>query len=145
MRLRGHRPADYATMAETMIVAVAVEIGLRLWSISGLLARLDRLPVSESRRLSTPSYQLERFTAAAYRLVPIDATCLRESLVLYGLLRRRGAMPRLCVGVQKDGHNLAAHAWIECAGLPRQDQAPFVELDGSKREDPLCNRGLTAS
>jgi transglutaminase superfamily protein len=129
MRLRGHRPADYATMAETMILAVAVEIGLRLWSISALLAWLDRLRVSESRKRSTPSYQLERFTAAAYRLIPLDPTCLRESLVLYGLLRRRGAGPRLCVGVKKNGHNLAAHAWIECAGVPRQDQTPFAELE----------------
>jgi hypothetical protein len=59
-------------MAETVVLAVVVEIGLRVWSISDLLAWLDRLPVSESRRLSTPSYQLERFTAAAYRLIPID-------------------------------------------------------------------------
>ena len=136
MRPCGHRPADYATMVETMILVVAVEIGLRLWSISALLAWLDRLHVSESRRRSTPSYQLERFTAAAYRLKPLDSTCLRESLVLYGLLRRRGAAPRLCLGVMKDGHHLAAHAWIECTGLPRQDQMPFVELGGSKRQDP---------
>jgi len=76
-----------------------------------------------------PSYPLDRFAAAAYRLLPIDSTCLRESLVLYALLRRRGATPRLCVGVKKNGKGLAAHAWIECADIStRSGHTSFVEL-----------------
>jgi Transglutaminase-like superfamily len=133
MRLLGHRVADYATLAETMSLALAIEVGLRLTSISSLLDQLDRLRPSANCIASRPSYGLERFVAAAYRLMPIGATCLRESLVLYGLLRRRGGAPRLCVGVKKDGNGLAAHAWIECAGLPRMDHSPFVELQNDPR------------
>jgi hypothetical protein len=128
MRLRGHGAADYATMAEAVVVALVIELGLRLTSVSTLLARLDRI---QQRRWSvSPSYRLDQFAAAAYRLLPIGSTCLRESLVLYVLLRRRGAAPRLCLGVKKDAGRLAAHAWIECAGLPTGDETAhsFVML-----------------
>jgi hypothetical protein len=114
--LAGHRAADYATMAESVVLALVIELGLRLTSVSTLLARLDRIEQSRWSVLP-PSYRLDQFAAAAYRLLPIGSTCLRESLVLYALLRRRGATPKLCLGVQKDAGRLAAHAWIECAGL----------------------------
>ena len=138
MRLRGHRAADYATMAETLLLALAIELGLRLTSVSALLQRLDRL--QPSRRWSAaPSFQLDRFAAAVYRLLPIDATCLRESLVLYALLRRRGGRPKLCVGVKKDGVKLAAHAWIECGDMTtRGAQTSFLPL----RDHRLVLAGL---
>ena len=129
MRVHGHRAADYATMAETMVLALAIELGLRLTSVSTLLDRLARLRPSRGRTTSRPSYRLDQFAAAAYRLLPVRSTCLRESLVLYALLRRRGAEPRLCVGVKKDDARLAAHAWIECEGLPsRGERDTFLEL-----------------
>lgn len=143
MRLWRHRAADYATIAETMCLAVAIEIALQLMSISRLLDRLDRLRVSERRIASRPTYRLDRFARAAYRLLPIGSSCLRESLVLYALLRRRGATPRLRVGIKKDGHNLAAHAWIECAGMPQADHTPFVELRShtDRKFSPRCGGG----
>jgi hypothetical protein len=129
MRLRGHRPVDYVTIAETMLLAVAIEIGLRLSSMTRVLDRLDRLGPGDSRVEWRPSYPLDRFAAAAYRLLPIDSTCLRKSLVLYALLRRRGATPQLCVGVKKDGNHLAAHAWIECGDITtRGGHTSFEQL-----------------
>lgn len=131
MTFLGHRAADYATMAESLVIALAIEAGLRLTSVSSLLARLDRLQPSRWSALS-PSYRLDRFAAAAYRLLPVTTTCLRESLVLYALLRRRGAAPRLCLGVKKDAGRLDAHAWIECATLStRSEEASFQELTTS--------------
>ena len=131
MRLSGHRAADYATMAECVVIALAIELGLRLTSVATLLARLDRISPSRWNPLP-PSYRLDQFAAAVYRLLPIRSTCLRESLVLYALLRRRGAAPTLCLGVKKDGGQLAAHAWIECAGLMTNgDQTAFQKLTTS--------------
>jgi Transglutaminase-like superfamily len=130
MRLLGHRAGDYATMAESVALALWIEVELRRTSVAALLERLDRI---EPSRWSTliASYQLDQFAGAAYRLLPIKSTCLRESLVLYALLRRRGATPRLCVGVRKDAGQLVAHAWIECAGLTmRNEKAFFQELTG---------------
>jgi transglutaminase superfamily protein len=131
MKLRGHRAADYATMAESVAIALVVEIGLRLTSVSTLLARLDRI---KQRRwgVSRPSYRLDRFAASAYTLLPVRATCLRESLVLYAMLRRRGVVPRLCLGVRKDAGQLAAHAWIECDGWTGgTEKGSFEELTTS--------------
>jgi len=133
MRVRGHRRADYATMAETMLLAIAIEIGVRLQPISNVMGWLDRLRPSASRKASTPSYGLDRFAAAAYRLLPLGGTCLRESLVLYALLRRRGATPRLCLGVKKEGGTLTAHSWIECGALTtRAEHSAFVQLTTSR-------------
>jgi len=131
MRVIGHRPADYATMAETVTLALLVELGLSLASVATLLRRLDRLEPARPWIDSRPSYPLARFAAAAYRLLPINASCLRESLVLYALLRRRGAVPRLCVGVRKNGVELAAHAWIACDGSEAVVDEGFVELTTS--------------
>ena len=128
MRLIGHRPADYATMAESLTLALLIELGLTLTSVVTLLAWLDRLRSARMSTASQPSYPLARFASAAYRLLPIDVTCLRESLVLYALLRRRGAAPRLCVGVKKNGDQLDAHAWIACDGSDTVSENAFVEL-----------------
>lgn len=56
--------------------------------------------------------------ALALRVVggpPFRATCLRRSLLLGHLLRRRD--PALRVGVAKVAGQVAAHAWIEIGGL----------------------------
>jgi hypothetical protein len=131
VKLLGHRAADYATMAESVVMAIAIEVGLRLTSVSTLLARLDRVQPSRWSPRS-PSYRLDRFAAAACRLLPITTTCLKESFVLYALLRRRGAAPRLCLGVKKDAGRLDAHAWIECATIStRCAESSFQELTSS--------------
>jgi hypothetical protein len=114
-------------MAEALTLALAIEVALRVTSVARVLRCLDRLQGATDSVISTPSYSLNRFAPAAYRLLGIRSTCLRESLVLYGLLRRRGATPRLCVGVKKDGSGLAAHAWIEGDGVSK-DETPFVQL-----------------
>ena len=41
------------------------------------------------------------------------ATCLRQSLALWWLLRRRGMAAELRIGVRKDGDGFHAHAWVE--------------------------------
>ena len=129
MRLCGHRAADYVTMAESVALAVTIECGLRFMSVSSLLALLERVQPGACSRSAGPSHSLDRFAAAAYRLLPIRATCLRESLVLYGLLRRHGAAPRLCVGVRKDGVTMTAHAWVECDGVATSgEERSFLEL-----------------
>ena len=132
MRPIGHRRVDYATMAECVLFALAIEAGLRLTSVARVLRQLDRLQPRVGRVESPPSYPLDRFAAAAYRVLPIKSTCLRESLVLYALLRRRGAAPRFCVGVKKDGVQLAAHAWVACDGMETNaGEATFLELTTS--------------
>ena len=51
------------------------------------------------------------------------ATCLRQSLVLGWLLRRRRIPAELRIGVRKDGDDLQAHAWVELEGQALNDPA----------------------
>jgi hypothetical protein len=110
-------------MAESLALALAVEAGLKVMAFTRLRQWLDSL---EPSRLAAPcaAERLERFSSAAWRWLPVRSTCLRRSLVLYALLRRRGAMPTLWLGVRKDRAGFAAHAWISCAGLPPDERAP---------------------
>jgi hypothetical protein len=43
----------------------------------------------------------------------IDACCLPRALAAHAMLRRRGIVSRLCLGVAREGDALAAHAWVE--------------------------------
>ncbi|MGC2043423.1 MAG: lasso peptide biosynthesis B2 protein [Pseudolabrys sp.] len=43
----------------------------------------------------------------------MNALCLPRALAAHAMLRRRGVASRLCLGVARDGHDLAAHAWVE--------------------------------
>lgn len=52
------------------------------------------------------------------------ASCLPRSLVLWGLLRTRGAVIRFGVA-QAPPQGIAAHAWVELDGRPIND-APNV-------------------
>ncbi|MET0277355.1 MAG: lasso peptide biosynthesis B2 protein [Pseudorhodoplanes sp.] len=43
----------------------------------------------------------------------MTALCLPRALAAHAMLRRRGIASRLCLGVARNGGELAAHAWIE--------------------------------
>jgi len=58
--------------------------------------------------------------AVASRYNFLKVTCLSRSFVLLCLLRRRGLVPVLYVGVQK-GEIFNAHAWVEVEGRPILD------------------------
>lgn len=49
--------------------------------------------------------------------LPTDTRCLARSLVLTGLLARRGISSQLVIGVAP-GATFRAHAWVEHAGYP---------------------------
>ena len=54
------------------------------------------------------------------------ASCLPRSLVLWGLLRARGAVIRLGVA-QSPPKGIAAHAWVELDGCPINDAPDVTE------------------
>jgi len=132
-RLRRMTASDYVTAADTLRLAVWVEMAIRLMPFSRLLDRLGRVPShSATHDLSAAAHEYQRllrFVTVAYETLPFPATCLRQSLVLYALLERRGVPSRFCVGVARNGPALAAHAWIECRGVSRDSSATvFSEL-----------------
>jgi hypothetical protein len=79
--------------------------------------------------------RLAKLTDIAGRRGALTATCLRQSLVIYWLLRRRGFAPELKIGVRREQAAIDAHAWVELQGvaLGQSDLAhsPFPDRDWS--------------
>lgn len=111
-------------MAESLALAVTIEAALRLMPFARLRDRLDAIEASPWSA-ACDADRLGRFASSAWDLLPVRSTCLRRSLVLYALLRRRGGSPTLWLGVRRHGAGVAAHAWITCQGLPPDERAPL--------------------
>jgi len=73
------------------------------------------LPLSPADRLAR-SQRVAYCVRVAARRGPYRVTCLRESLVTWWLLRRRGVPAILKIGVGKEAADLKAHAWVEVDG-----------------------------
>lgn len=61
--------------------------------------------------------RLGRAAERTLRRLPTDSRCLMQSLVLSGLLARRGIDSKLVLAV-RPGESFAAHAWVEYEGQP---------------------------
>ena len=122
---------DYATVGESFVVALIVAIALRLVSLLTIIRAIDW--AFRSPRHTEPATidvdRLARFAAAPYRLFSLHGTCLRESLVLNVLLRRRGVPAALCIGVRREV-GLTAHAWVDIPGIHSEIGPAFLELRG---------------
>jgi hypothetical protein len=61
--------------------------------------------------------QLADTTARVLQRFPRDERCIVESLVLTGVLARRGINSTLLIGIDP-GTDFAARAWVEVEGVP---------------------------
>ena len=101
-------------LSATLLLALA-ELGLRLFGFQrcrrwiGQRVREGTAAEPDLAWATTAA----RMVAIAARYGPYRASCLRQALVLWFLLGRRGIPARLRIGATtgKDGFN--AHAWIE--------------------------------
>jgi hypothetical protein len=55
------------------------------------------------------AWAVERVAARPWMKTP----ALPRALAVHGMLRRRGIVSRLCLGVARQGAQLASHAWVE--------------------------------
>jgi hypothetical protein len=82
---------------------------------------IEKLSSVKSPRAATDndlqsSERLAQLAAIAGRRGAVTATCLRQSLLVYGWLRHRGFAPELMLGVRKQEGAFDAHAWVELEG-----------------------------
>ena len=123
---------DLGALAEAVALIIPVEIGLRLMTLDRLLARLSL--THAGRRQDTVSAGRLTPTRAAVlverlgRLYPLKATCLKKSLVLLRILRRRGFSAELRLGVRQVDGRFSSHAWIDCDGHPLLDEGHANEF-----------------
>ena len=60
--------------------------------------------------------RLRRPVVRTLSALPTDSRCLMRSLVLVGMMARRGAQCELSIGAQT-AEGFAAHAWVEYEGV----------------------------
>lgn len=107
------RKSFYFTyMLEPVMRVLVRAVGYRgAYRFATMLA--DRL---RKDRPSCPVEMIEEGFALAVRNHPWRGDCLSRSLTLFSLLRARGHMAQLKVGVRRDQAILDAHAWVELDG-----------------------------
>jgi hypothetical protein len=122
------RRRDRATLGTAERLRLLGEIFASYAQARWLLLRAD-LPTAvagvrdRARRLSSGSVPVpddpRRLVQIAIRVLerlPFDSRCLMRSLVVLGMLARRGVETNLVVGVEVESR-FAAHAWLEHDGV----------------------------
>jgi transglutaminase superfamily protein len=109
--------ADWLMILQSAGWFAVVELGLRLLPLRKVVRILQgRRRAARTTNSRISAERASRCVDLAARLDPGRATCLKKSLVLYALLRRRGLEVELFIGAAKAGGKLDAHAWLEHQG-----------------------------
>jgi hypothetical protein len=115
LRKSARLPArDWWLLTEAGVLAIGVEGALRVLPLSRVVRWCEQ---GRSTKRLWPGATLDVLALAArrpYHVLPWPSTCLRRSLVLTALLRRRGRPATVRFGVRRQAELLLAHAWVEC-------------------------------
>jgi hypothetical protein len=119
-------------LAELALLLPTIGLGLKLLGVRRTFRLLERSLFVARRSTASDDIddaslltaaRLGRLVDIASRHGPYAATCLRQSLALWWLLRRRGLSGELRIGVGKEESELRVHSWVECDGQVVNDRA----------------------
>ena len=126
------RRAKAALLAE--ILATYMRVRWLLWrrSLPAVVATLrGPAALADDRRSQAIGARLGKAVGRTLAVVPFDSRCLVRSLVLLGMLSKRGIASTLVIGVSVDPA-FSAHAWVETGGrallAPLDDAGRLVEI-----------------
>jgi hypothetical protein len=118
-------------LREAAVMIILARLAVRFISTAHIFSWADRSP----RRINRFAGDEAQWIAWAIENVAakpwLNALCLPRALAAHAMLRRRGIASRLCLGVVRDGSDLAAHAWIEVGKQKIEtnaDDARFARL-----------------
>ena len=115
--------ADQRTLLAAAAWMPLFWLGLRVWGLSRFQAYLERGQAAAGNDMSLADIRaLGELVNIAARHTLGPRTCLTRSLLLGWLLRRRGVASNLRIGVRLTNGALDAHAWVECDGVPVNDE-----------------------
>ena len=126
-QLRGLAAWEQRILFQLLILLPIIGAALRVLDVKRTCRLLAR-GIPKQRAVMTPTSEAEvaskiehahriaHLVSIAARHGPYRATCLRRSLALWWLLRRRGIPAEIRIGVRKDQGKLDAHAWVEHNG-----------------------------
>ena len=104
--------------AEIVLAYVRVRLLLARHDLPATVGRLrGGAPDTRAVDAQTGGLRLARAATTVLRRLPGDTRCLTTALVVCALLGRRGAGPRVVIGVRA-GAEFGAHAWVELGGRP---------------------------
>jgi hypothetical protein len=130
---------DKGAFIRAWLYLVASGLGIRFLGLSRTMSWLAPavIPANPRQKDSGPSAGIQRlphvsptawpraarWLPVAIRNAPNDPRCLQRSVALLALLRRAGIESDLRIGIGKTQPNLEAHAWVEVAGVPVNDDS----------------------
>jgi len=123
--LNGWRKLSWPTRVRTGgLVLMLVPVHASLFAIGYVRTRhwLERLSTAPNPRPPSPfdlteACRFAELASIAGRHGLVDATCLRQSLLVHFLLRRKGMVPKLMLGVRRQGSEMDAHAWVQLGDM----------------------------
>lgn len=106
-----------------MVLQPAISAALRLRGFRPTQLWLQQHSEHPTRHAATPlelvaAERVATLAGIAGRRGPLATTCLRQSLAVQWILRRRGLQPELKLGVDRSRGQPDMHAWVELEGVP---------------------------
>jgi hypothetical protein len=128
-----------ASLVAMMIALPSIAVALRLFDYQSTRQWLERHSLRAGSRSAgagdfAAAQDLANLASIAGRHGAIKATCLRQSLLVYWLLRRRGLNPDIKLGVRKHDGIFDAHAWVELDGVALAQSDPVHQPFEFKQE-----------
>lgn len=116
-------PADRWRLLGMLALLPVASLGLRLFGFRRMKAFVEwssplRAPRPADRADQARAERMAELAAIAGRRGVIEATCLRQALLVHWWLRRQQLAPVLRLGVDRIGALPDMHAWVELDGRP---------------------------
>ncbi len=105
-------------LREAAVMLVLARLAVRFVPPARIFAWAER-PPRRIRRFAADeiewvSWAVENLGAKSWMGKPwMNALCLPRALAAHAMLRRRGIVSRVCLGVARERGALCAHAWVE--------------------------------
>ncbi len=121
---------ERSLLLQALLLLPLVALALQVVGFQKTQALLKRIPEQATLPLppeiSSQPWITVKMVQRAARYQPWWANCLKQSLVLWLLLRRQGILSDLRIGVQQSAGKFAAHAWVEYEGVAL-NESPDVD------------------
>ena len=102
-----------AYLREAFFAVALARIAVRFVSPAQVFAWANRPPRRINRFATNEAAWVSWAVEQAASKQWGNPLCLPRALATHAMLRRRGIASRLCLGVARQGGELAAHAWVE--------------------------------
>jgi Transglutaminase-like superfamily len=117
-------------LREAVVMLVLAQLAVRFVPPARIFAWADRSPRHIRRFAANEANWISWALARVGERASVNVLCLPYALAAHAMLRRRGIVSRLCLGVAREGGKLVAHAWVE---IGKDKIVGGTEADGFTR------------